>query len=632
MKPEMISRRTLTLAGLGVAAVLFLSVNVLSQAALRQARLDLTADHLFTLSLGTRNILAAVREPITLKLFFSEKLAGTAPPLRLYGQRVREVLEEYVNRSNGKIRLQIIDPEPFSDAEDRAVQAGIQGVPIDQGSGQPAYFGLVGTNSTDRQEVVPFFSQNREQFLEYDLTKLVYALTDPPKPVVGVISDMDLTYGPGGMMAAMRGGGQPYAFVRLLRQSFELRVLKPDFTSIDKDISSLLILRPQKLAEPALKAIDQYVLAGGKAVVYVDPYVESAMDQPGPSGMPEPAVRVSGLAKLFAAWGIAMDESHFVADPGTAVQVAAGEGARRRSVPYPAWLGLGPENLNHDDVVTADLTGLMLASPGALAKRPDADAGIIFTPLLTRSPRGQMLEVSKLDGEPDPEALMAALSRGGEPRVLAARVTGALKSAFAEPKPGKEAPSVPGAKPANLIVVADTDLLEDRFWVQQQEIAGQRILTPFTANADFLINALDNLTGSGDLIGLRGRAGATRPFLVVEALQRAAGEQFLAREKALRNRLSQIEKQVADIEGKAKPGGGTLLSPEEQGAIDRFRAEILGTRKELREVQHNLNRDIERLSAALKAVNIAVVPVLVAGFALGLAGWRARRRRLTVRE
>ena len=630
MKPEAISRRMLTLAALGVAAVLFLAVNVFSQAALRQARLDLTADHLFTLSQGTRNILAAIKEPVTLKLFFSEKLAGTAPPLRLYGQRVREVLEEYAGRSGGKIRLRLIDPEPFSDAEDRAVQAGIQGVAVDQGSGQPAYFGLVGTNATDRQEVIPFFSQSREQFLEYDLTKLVYALTDPPKPVVGVISAMDLTYGPGGMMAAMRGGGQPYAFARLLRQSFDLRGLKPDITSIDKDVSVLLVLRPQALPEPALMAIDQYVLAGGKAIVYVDPYVESAMDQPGPDGMPAPAVRVSTLPKLLAAWGIAMDEGRFVADPGLAVQVAAGDGAHRRSVPYPAWLALGPENLNRDDVVTADLTGLMLASAGALTKLPDA--GISFTPLLTSSPRGQMLETAKLEGEPAPETLMAALSAGGEPRVLAARITGSLKTAFPDRNLDKGTPLAVSAKPANLIVVADSDLLEDRFWVQEQQIAGQRVLTPFTANADFLANAIDNLTGSTDLIALRGRAGSARPFLVVEALQRAAGEQFLAREKALRNRLSQIEKQIADLEGKARPGSGALLSPEEQSAIDRYRAEILGTRKELREVQHNLNRDIERLSATLKALNIVVVPLLVAGFALGLAGWRARRRRLTVRD
>ena len=628
--PTKLSRRMLSLAGLGVAAVLFLAVNVLSQAAFRQARLDLTADRLFTLSQGTRSILASIKEPITLRLFFSEKLAGLSPQLRLYGQRVREVLEEYAGRANGKIRLQVIDPEPFSDAEDRAVQAGIQGVPVDTGSGQPAYFGLVGTNSTDHQEIIPIFAQSREAFLEYDLTKLVYALTDPPKPVVGVISDMDLTYGPGGMMAAMRGTGRSYAFMRLLRQGFDIRVLKPDITSIDKDISVLLVLRPQTLPDPALFAIDQYVLAGGKAVVAVDPYVESAVEQMGTAGTPAPAVRVSALTKLFAAWGIAMEEGKFVADPGLAVQVTAGDPSHRRAVPYPAWLGLGRESLNHEDVVTTDLGNLMLASPGALTRLPGTANS--FIPLLTSSRRGQMLETAKLEGDPDPEALMAAVAPGGEPRVLAARIGGTLKTAFPDRHLEQGAPLAVSAKPANLIVVADTDFLEDRFWAQEQEVLGRRVLAPFAANIDFLANAIDNLAGSSDLIALRGRAGVIRPFLVVEALQRAAGERFLAREKALRTRLGQIEKQIADLEGKSKPGSATLLAPEEQTAIDRYRAEILGTRKELREVQHTLNRDIERLAATLKALNIAVVPVLVAGFAVGLAAWRARRRRLTVRD
>ena len=624
--PPPVSRRLLSLAALAAAALLFLSVNVLSEATLHEARLDLTADRLFTLSPGTRNILASLKEPITLKLFFSEELAGKAPPLRLYGQRVRELLEEYASRSHGKIRLEIIDPEPFSDAEDRAVQAGIQGVPLDDGSGQPAYFGLVGTNGTDHREVIPFFSQNRERFLEYDLTRLVYALTDPPRPMVGVISGMDLTYGPGGMMAAMRGEARPYAFVRLLRESFDLRPLKPDVAAIDKEVSVLLVLRPQTLSDSALLAIDQYLLAGGKAIVYVDPYVESATATAGPDGAPVPPVRVAALGKLFAAWGIAMDETRFVADPDLAVRVQAGEGAHQRTVPYPAWLSLGPDNLNRDDVVTADLDTLMMASAGALTKRPDA--AITFTPLLTSSHRGEMMDTAKLEGDPDPETLIAALGGGGETRVLAARIAGTFKTAFPEKKPALTT----GTAPASLIVVADTDMLEDRFWVQEQSLLGQRVLTPISANIDLLSNALDNLTGSSDLIGLRGRAGATRPFLVVEDLRRAAGEQSLAREKALRTRLSQIEKQIADLEGKARPGSGALLTPEEQAAIDRYRAEILGTRKELREVQHTLNHTIEQLSATLKAVNIAAMPILVAAFAIGLAAWRARRRRLAVRE
>lgn len=632
------TRRTLSMAALGVAAILFVAINVLAQASLRQARLDLTADRLYTLSQGTRNILKALKEPISLKLYFSEKLAGSAPPFRAYGQRVREVLEEYANRSHGAIRLQVIDPEPFSDAEDRAVQAGLQGAPIDQGSGQQAYFGLVGTNATDHQEVIPFFSQEREPFLEYDLSKLVYALTDPKKPVVGVVSDMDLTYGPGGMMAAMRGEIHPYAFLQQLRQSFDVRVLKTDIATIDKDVTVLLVLRPQKLTEAALYAIDQYVLGGGRAMVFVDPYVESAVSQPGPNGAPTPAGPKSAtLPKLFQAWGLDMDASRFVADPDLAVRVSAGEGSRRRAVPYAAWLSITPDQLNKADVITADLSNLMLASAGALT--PVKDATTTLTPLVTTGARGQLLETTRLEGEPDPEALLGALGPAGKTLTLAARVTGPVKTAFPAGPPDGKAPddkTTPlnaSAQPVSLIVVADSDLLEDRFWVQEQSFLGQRVAVPFTNNADFLINGIDNLTGSSDLIGLRGRAGAARPFTMVENLRRAAGERYLARERDLRKKLAETQRQISDLEGKGKPGaGGALLSKDEQSSIDHFRAEVIKTRKDLREVQHTLNRDIERLGATLKVINIGLMPVLVAGFAVGLAGWRARRRARAVRD
>ena len=626
------------------AVVLFIAVNVLAQGWLRDARLDLTADRLYTLSPGTLNVLSSLREPATLRFYYSASLADEVPAIRTYGQRVQELLQEYAARADGKIKLEIIDPEPYSDAEDRAVELGLQGAPLDRTSGRTFYFGLAGTNSTDRREIIPFFHQDRENFLEYDLTKLVYALSDPKKPVVGVLTDMPLEYGAGGAAMALRGGSAPYAVLTHLRGFFDVRMLRSDIADIPSDVAVLVVARPRNLPIPTLYAIDQYVLRGGRTVVFADPFVESEADG-GPT-MPAPADPSAVPTKLFDAWGLSVNVDRFVADAGLALEVQSGETARRRAIPYPAWLGLGPENRDRDDPAAADLGLLNLASAGEILAKEGS--GVALAPLLSSSPQGRLLDVTLLRGMPEPERLMAALAKekdaaGADRRVLAARVFGTLKTAFPdgppppEVKPGESVPaptplSAPhltqSVEPPKLLVVADSDMLEDRFWVEQQTLLGRRFATPFAGNGDFVLNVVEHMAGGADLIGLRGRAGSARPFTLVDELRRAAGEQMLAREDELLRQLREAERRIVELQSKAKGGGGgALLSDEERKEIESFRAEALTARKELRDVQHALNKDIERLAATVKAVNIVGVPLLVALAALMLAAARARGRR-----
>lgn len=633
------SRKTTSLFALALAAVLFVAVNVLSSARLHDHRLDLTEDRLYTLSPGTLNVIAAVKEPITLRLYFSDGLAEQVPALRTYGNRVRELLETYANRSAGTIRLELIDPEPYTDAEDRAVAAGVRGVPLDQRSGQSFYFGLVGTDLTDRQEVIPFFQQEREAFLEYDLTRVVNALSQKAKPVIGVLTDMPLEYGPGGMMAAMRGGGQPYAILPQLRSFFDVKVLDPaTVTAIPDDVGVLVVARPHDLSDAALYAIDQHVLRGGRAVFFVDPFAESQTPEPGMP--PDPSASKAAVpARLFEAWGIVMPTDRFVADPGLALSVASGSGGRRRAVPYPAWLALGDGNRDLGDAVTAQVGTLNIASAGSLSVRDGS--GLTLTPLMTSSPEARLMPTTELQGRPEPEKMMARLEGEAAPRVLAARISGRLKTAFPDGAPKKEGadaaaqatsqPSAPAhltesRQPATLIVVADSDMIEDRFWVEDQSLLGQRVQVPFAGNGDFILNAVENLAGGADLVSLRGRAGSARPFVLVESLRRTAGQQMLAREEELTRRLKETERQIADLQGKAKGGSAALLSAEENQAIERFRGEVVRIRRELRDVQHALNRDIENLSTTVKAANIVGVPLLVAIAALAMAGGRSRRR------
>ena len=643
-------RRLLQSGGILIAAILFVAVNVLAAVSLRHARLDLTANGLYTLSEGSKNVLKGLREPITLRFFFSDKLGDELPQLRTYGNRVRELLEEYAALSQGRIRLEVVDPEPFTDAEDRAVQAGIQALPLDRG-GRSFYFGLVGTNSVDDQQVIPYFQQEKEQFLEYDLTRLVHALSRPKKPVIGVISNLPLDFGPGGMMAAMRGQSQPYMIMTQLRQLFEVRTLEATLTAIPDEISVLVLAHPKDLGKSALYAIDQFVLRGGRLIALVDPWSETASAMPNPmTGMALPAGdNSSALPELFKAWGITMDDGQFVADLGLAQRVQTGEAGPRSVVDYVAWLNVQPAMLSRDDVVTADLGALNLASAGAL--RQAEGATTTFTPLIRSSDQAMLAPVSKVRFRPDPTGLLQEFKATGERYVLAARISGAVTSAFPDGPPpaekkdatgtdskAEEAKAEAAAKPAehlkegkgpvNIIVVADVDLLDDRFWVRSQEMFGQRVAIPIAANADFLINAIDNLAGSNDLIALRSRGRSQRPFEAVESLRRSAEQQFLARERTLQQKLEETEKKIAELQTKSQGGAASaLLGAEEQSAIEGFRAELVRTRQELRAVQRDLNRDIESLEAGVKFINIGLMPIAIGVVATGMAAARRARRR-----
>lgn len=651
-------RKPLGFAALAAAAGLFFAVNIAAAWGLHGWRVDFTADRLHTLAQGTRNTLAGLKEPVTLKLFFSAKLSDQIPQFKAYGARVSEMLLTYAARSGGKVKLEIIDPTPFSEAEDSAVQAGIQGVPIDNSSGRQFYFGLQGSGAGDKREVISFFTQERERFLEYDLTRLIYNLNQTKKPVIAVIGDAPLEFGPGGIMAAMRGAARPYMVLQLLRQTFEVKALGSDAAEIDDETAVLVVARPTTLTPKALYAVDQFVLNKGRALVFVDPAAESAAPA-GPGG--GPGVPRADMPSLLAAWGLEMEGERFVADRrlGLPVETDDGGGARGRVVPHPAWLGLGENHINREDVVTAELAVVNVGSIGSLKAREGM--GTVLTPLLVSSEQAALMEVEKLGGlRPDPEGILRALKPTGQRYVLAARITGRVKTAFpngAPPEPAPEAketekkddPAVPSpdkkpeeakpakphraesAAPANLIVVADSDLLEDRFWSRTREFLGQQVAVPFASNGDFVVNAVDNLAGSDDLIRLRSRGVSYRPFTVVDELRRDAADRFLARRDELQKALEDTEKQLNELQDRKKQGGATAaLSAEEESAFEKFRDEMVRIRRQLREVQHGLERDIERLAAWLKVINIGLVPVGVLAVAALIALARKHRRRIRV--
>ncbi|HEY8873276.1 MAG TPA: Gldg family protein [Stellaceae bacterium] len=635
------SRRARSLAALLCIAMMLAATNIIA-GRLLPVRLDLTAERLYTLSSGTRQTLARIDEPITLRFYYSTRLGQAIPSYGVYAQRVRELLDQYVAAAHGKLRLEIYQPLPFSDIEDRAVAFGLQGVPLNA-QGDQVYFGLAGTNSTDDQQIIAFFAPERERLLEYDLTRLVHTLAVPKRTVVGLLSTLPLD-GAGSL-----GGNSapPKAFLQQLRQLDDVETLSAALDVIPPGTDVLMLVHPQNLPEKTLFAIDQFVLKGGKAIVFVDPYSELQA-----RSRPQGAPADSDLEQLFKAWGLKLLPNTVAGDRRNAQRVvvpsAAPGGGEAKD--YIAYLNLKGAELNHDDVVTANLRQIALATAGII--EPVAGASTKLEPLITTSPDAMKLPVEQVTGLPNVAGLLTRFKSEDTRYVLAARITGPAETAFPDgPPKAEEPPTKPGepaksaeaskpepaaelvrksVQPINLIVVADTDMLDDRLWAQTQDFFGRQIVVPVANNGDFVANAVEVLAGGEDLVGLRSRGTSTRPFARIDEIQRDADNRYAAEQEALSQKLKDAQAKLSRLTKGEAATANAPLSPDEAKAVDQFRADMLATRRQLRGVQGALRQDIERLKAVLEFCNIALVPILVALAAVMLGVRRGRRRRSAV--
>jgi ABC-type uncharacterized transport system involved in gliding motility auxiliary subunit len=634
-----ISRRRMAWTGLGLGAVILLSVNLISALAFKNVKSDLTEDRLFTISDGTREILRSIDEPITARLYFSRRLAELAPEQSRYFQRVKALFEQYRDLSGGKLQLAVLDPEPFSDAEDRAVAAGLRGVRLNT-EGEVGYFGLVATNSTDATEVVPFFAPDRETFLEYDVTKLIYNLANPKKRVVGLMSGLPLDGGETETPMGKRPQ-KPWMIMSQIRELFEVRDVAQTVSAIPSGIDVLMVVQPTGLTEEAAFAIDQYALKGGKVLVFIDPVTETnqlAM-------LKAPGEGRRRLAKVLENWGVKFDSTKVAADIRHARRVQFGR-EQDSVTEFVAWLGLDQRNINKDDVLAAGIEVLNVASSGFLEKADGTTTNV--QPFLKTSADAAVIGAEKMGMGADPLGLLRAYTPGGKELTLAARLSGEAKTAFPNGKPAaepekKEGDSADAAKAAeaktdtkpgpdlvksgtvNAIVVADADMLADQFWVSRQEMFGQEAVMPTAHNAAFVLSALENLSGSNALIALRGRGVNERPFTWVEELRRSAERQFREKEQALEARLKSAQDELTKLQSSG--ASGIVMSQKERDAMEQFRNVMLETRRELREVKRALRSDIDRLDGWLKFANIALVPLMIAFGGLGYTVLRGAGRR-----
>jgi ABC-type uncharacterized transport system involved in gliding motility auxiliary subunit len=614
-----LNRRTLTGGSLVLLGVLLVAVLTIGNVVLRGARIDLTGNRLYTLSEGTKNILADIDEPINLYFFYSDRATQDIPLLRNYSLRVRELLEEMAAKSGGKLRLNVIDPLPFSEDEDRASGFGLQALPVGKG-GDSVFFGLAGTNSTDGQSVIPFFQPDKEVFLEYDIAKLVHSLVVGKKPAVGVISGLNVAPGFDPATRQMREG---WAFYQELGDLFDLRQLNPAATTrIDDEIGTLLLIHPKGFSDDLNYAIDQFVMRGGRLVVFVDPYAErddSGNDPENPQAAMF-AKRDSDLPGLFKAWGIDYDASKVVLDAANALPVQTQPNAPPTR--HLAILGLGKDSLSQDEIPTAQLESINFSTTGQFKLAEGSALKLI--PFVQSSGDAMLYEAEQLKFMPDPEQLYERFAPTKEHYVVAGRLEGMLKTAFPDRK--DEGHLAETKAPANIVLVADTDVLSDRLWVQVQNFFGQKLMNAFANNGDLIINIVDNIAGSADLIGIRGRATSARPFTTVEAIKRQADQRFRQKEQELQQELADTEQKLNELQQGKSAESATILTPEQQAELERFREDKLRIRKDLRQVRRQLDADIESLGGKLKLINIGLVPVLLTIAALGLLWWRRRER------
>jgi len=630
-------RRVLAISGVIIAIILFLAVNVLATASLRTARVDLTENALFTLSPGTVEVLEAIDEPVTLRLFISNQLTQGNPLFARYADRVSELLETYEKLSKGKLNVEIYHPEPYSTEEDIAVASGLRGLPYAEG--ESVYFGIFGSNSTDDEDKIGFMSPEREDFLEYDLTRLIYNLANPKKKVVGLLSSMPI-YG------TPQNQYRPWVVYTQMEQFFKVQTLFDDSTEIDpNEIDILMLAQIDKIKPETLYAIDQYMLKGGKALMFADPNLETPTGKrPIMPGMPAPSDH--GFGKFFETWGVNLSKG-IVGDAGTAQRINFPSGERTVLVQYLPWLGLRSDNFNTEDATTAHLQFVTMSSTGHLELAEGSEMKI--DPLLRSSDQAMEIEASKIAFRPNPLALIEDFKSSGRDYVLAARVSGQIKSIFpdgppvpAKPEPkGKDEAALKKAegdyklameayeklkknhisvseKPVNIILVADADMLANDYWVRVQEMGGQQVAVPFANNADFVLNALDNLAGSSSVISLRSRGLSDRPFQLVEKIRARAELKYRAKQRELESNLRDIEGKIKDIRTDEK-SGKVILTSQQQEDINEFQSEMLNIRGELRNVQHALRSDIEALDSWTRVINIALIPIIVALIAFAIA-------------
>jgi ABC-type uncharacterized transport system involved in gliding motility auxiliary subunit len=581
--------------------VVFFSLVFVNNQLFSSMRLDLTENQVYSLSEGSKQVLKEIDEPINLYFFFSDKASKNMTSLRNYANRVESLLNEYNTFANGKLKLQVLDPQAFSEQEDQADQFGLTAANIGA-AGEAIYMGLAATNALGEQQVIAFFDPQKEGFLEYEISKLIYQLSEPEPVNITLITDLILNGGQNPMTGQF---DPPWTFLTQLEQLYKVEQLSSGITNLPDDTDVLLIVHPKQYSDALLFAIDQYALSGGKILVFLDAHNES--EQAAMMAGPIPSNNSSNLQRLLSAWGVEFDSEHVLLDAMAGLDISTQSGGVTR---HFGFVGFTADQLDSEDILTSNLEVINGASFGVFNQKEDATT--TWLPLIQSTQNSDLMDVGTYAMIQEPEELAKAYQSDNRAYVLAVRLFGQVNSAFEQAPDGVSLTKIKTSTTnLNVILVGDTDLLADRFWVQQSNFFGQTVSTPFANNGDFVTNAVENLGGSDALISIRSRGVFSRPFRKVDELTVIAEQKFRDQEQILQQQLDETEQQLLQLQNQQVEGGSLVISVEQQLTIDQFLQKKITIRKSLRDVRYQLDKDIESLGNWLKLFNVALAPMIL---------------------
>ena len=627
-----------TRAAFGVAALVIIAISanwLVSLTPLGNRGADFTEKKIHTLSNGTRAILGELDTPVVIRYYASRNTDYMPEDLKLHMRRVDDLIKEYGSLSKGKLRIENLDPEPDTDAEDSANLDGINGQRMDD---QNLYFGLA-ISCLDRTRVIPFIDPRDETMLEYHLTKAIAEVSTPVKPKIGIMTALDLKGSPA-MMQGQRPT-PPWVIYQQLKQSFDLVDVSMNADTIDpKEIKVLLLFHPAGITPAAEFSIDQYLLNGGTVVACLDAFSVAAQMTAGGNPMmgQQGAPTTSTLPTLLSAWGVSFESGKVLADPTLATKL----GGDRTGL---AVLTLAKEAMpQQDDVITKDLGSVTFFLPGAFTK---TGGGGVSANTLIKSTTGAGFVDSMRASQLDP-SLNTTFRSSGTAYDLVTHLKGTFKTAFPDGKPkaegeaadekkddtkdGKKDEAKPtwlkeAASPGNVFLIADVDAFYDRFAYNVQNFGGTQMASPVNGNASLLFNLLDQAVGSKHLIGSRSRSAIRRPFTVVQKLEADFNKEVGSKIEEFQEKQKAAQQKLSELQAKKSSGSELYLSPEQEAEISKLRKEQVEYSKLIREQEKDLRRQKDKLAGKITLINVAAMPTIVILFGLVLFIQRRRSTR-----